>query len=174
MRLEVALHTNPDTVARLVDHGPSADEQDEAAKFRNFWGEKAELRRFKDGSISEALVWSLGSPVTLQVIAYLAVSHFKMLPSSIKTSAQNLESSILGDDESSSVVSPADAFRVINSDLPDVNLNTSQSRRSSLTNPVHLPSRPSLALELDPPPLTFINDLSHRHNHPVRLLHALA
>jgi U3 small nucleolar RNA-associated protein 22 len=28
-----------------------------AAVFREFWGDKAELRRFKDGSILEAVVW---------------------------------------------------------------------------------------------------------------------
>lgn len=25
--------------------------------FREFWGDRAELRRFKDGSIHEAVVW---------------------------------------------------------------------------------------------------------------------
>ncbi|KAL6304485.1 Nrap protein [Sparassis latifolia] len=48
---------------RLVDHGPTAAEQDSAAaqEFRDFWGEKAELRRFKDGSIVESVVWAVGS-----------------------------------------------------------------------------------------------------------------
>ena len=31
-----------------------------AAKFRQFWGEKAELRRFQDGNITEAVVWEVG------------------------------------------------------------------------------------------------------------------
>ena len=31
-----------------------------AAKFRQFWGEKAELRRFQDGNIAEAVVWDVG------------------------------------------------------------------------------------------------------------------
>ena len=29
----------------------------QAAEFREFWGERAQLRRFKDGSIKEAVVW---------------------------------------------------------------------------------------------------------------------
>jgi len=29
----------------------------QAAEFREFWGDKSELRRFQDGSISEAVVW---------------------------------------------------------------------------------------------------------------------
>ena len=31
-----------------------------AAKFRRFWGDKAELRRFQDGNIAEAVVWECG------------------------------------------------------------------------------------------------------------------
>ncbi|TVU50990.1 hypothetical protein EJB05_02390 [Eragrostis curvula] len=42
---------------RLVDIGPNPENRDEAAKFRKFWGEKAELRRFKDGNIAESIVW---------------------------------------------------------------------------------------------------------------------
>uniref|UniRef100_J3NBP4 Nucleolar protein 6 n=2 Tax=Oryza brachyantha TaxID=4533 RepID=J3NBP4_ORYBR len=42
---------------RLVDIGPNPENRDEAIKFRRFWGEKAELRRFKDGTIAESTVW---------------------------------------------------------------------------------------------------------------------
>lgn len=41
---------------RLVDLGPPADSPD-AAAFRQLWGERAELRRFQDGSIREAVAW---------------------------------------------------------------------------------------------------------------------
>ncbi|ETI25266.1 hypothetical protein G647_04641 [Cladophialophora carrionii CBS 160.54] len=129
--LEIGLLTNPDTISRLVDHGPSADEQEKAAEFRRFWGEKAELRRFKDGSISEALVWSQGAPVTLQIIAYLAMLHFKLPPSSVKTKRPNLESTILKDDEQSAPVGPKDAFLLINS--------TFQTLTSTLHNLEGLP-----------------------------------
>nr|ADN34232.1 nucleolar RNA-associated protein [Cucumis melo subsp. melo] len=39
---------------RVVDIGPNADDKEDALKFRRFWGEKAELRRFKDGRIAES------------------------------------------------------------------------------------------------------------------------
>ncbi|XP_031399532.1 nucleolar protein 6 isoform X2 [Punica granatum] len=42
---------------RVVDIGPHAENKEEALKFRTFWGEKAELRRFKDGTIAESTVW---------------------------------------------------------------------------------------------------------------------
>ncbi|OAP58639.1 hypothetical protein AYL99_07729 [Fonsecaea erecta] len=129
--LQVALLTNPETVNRLVDHGPSADEQEEATEFREFWGEKAELRRFKDGSISESLVWAGDRPATLQIIAHLAALHFKLPPSALETRTRNLESSVLGDSNFTSGFSPKDAFRVINS--------TFQTLTSTLHNLEGLP-----------------------------------
>ena len=45
-------------MSRQMQLGPEAEEQKEAARFRQFWGEKAELRRFKDGSILECVEWS--------------------------------------------------------------------------------------------------------------------
>lgn len=42
---------------RVVDIGPTAENKNEALLFRKFWGEKAELRRFKDGVIAESTVW---------------------------------------------------------------------------------------------------------------------
>ncbi|CAE7397770.1 Nol6 [Symbiodinium sp. CCMP2456] len=53
----VGLILAPENLERVVDRGPSA--QDAAAtKFRQLWGtEKSELRRFKDGSILECVVW---------------------------------------------------------------------------------------------------------------------
>ncbi|XP_050403291.1 nucleolar protein 6 [Patella vulgata] len=45
---------------RAVEKGPAADSP-QARGFREFWGEVSELRRFQDGSICEAIVWSKGS-----------------------------------------------------------------------------------------------------------------
>ncbi|XP_014521309.1 nucleolar protein 6 isoform X1 [Vigna radiata var. radiata] len=42
---------------RMVDIGPNAESKEEALEFQKFWGEKAELRRFKDGRIAESTVW---------------------------------------------------------------------------------------------------------------------
>ncbi|KAM3422165.1 U3 small nucleolar RNA-associated protein 22 [Cercospora zeina] len=76
----VGLMVNPDNVRRTVDHGPSAEKKSDAAAFRKFWGEKAELRRFKDGSILESLVWAspqdCGQPVLEQILRHLLGHHF--------------------------------------------------------------------------------------------------
>ncbi|XP_068481118.1 U3 small nucleolar RNA-associated protein 22-like isoform X1 [Phaseolus vulgaris] len=39
---------------RMVDIGPNAESKEEALEFQKFWGEKAELRRFKDGRVAES------------------------------------------------------------------------------------------------------------------------
>jgi U3 small nucleolar RNA-associated protein 22 len=76
--LSVAVVFDSLYIDRLVDHGPSAEDKKKAAKFQKFWGEKAELRRFKDGSILESLVWSPGSSYSIfqEIFTYLIKRHF--------------------------------------------------------------------------------------------------
>lgn len=77
--INIGLLLDSENASRVVDHGPSAEEKEEAASFRVFWGEKAELRRFKDGSILESLVWSdqPSSPsIVRQILGYILRRHF--------------------------------------------------------------------------------------------------
>ncbi|OQD73909.1 hypothetical protein PENDEC_c013G06873 [Penicillium decumbens] len=79
--LSVGLLLDADNVGRVVDHGPPAEEKEEAASFRAFWGEKAELRRFKDGSILESLVWSDQSSedsIVHQILTYVLHRHYQI------------------------------------------------------------------------------------------------
>lgn len=81
--VKVGFVVNADTIKRTVDHGPSAENKVEAASFRSFWGERAELRRFKDGSILESLIWSSqqesGQSVFEQIVRYLLGHHFGLV-----------------------------------------------------------------------------------------------
>ncbi|KAL2862912.1 rRNA-processing protein UTP22 [Aspergillus lucknowensis] len=76
--LSVGLLLDSDNATRIVDHGPSAEQKEAAAAFRSFWGERAELRRFKDGSIRESLVWSEdpSSSIVHQILVYILGRHF--------------------------------------------------------------------------------------------------
>lgn len=77
-QIQIGLLLDPDNISRTVDRGPSAEDKVGAARFRNFWGEKAELRRFKDGSILESLIWSTSNPkdnVLKLVVAYVVRRH---------------------------------------------------------------------------------------------------
>ena len=65
---------------RLVDHGPPANDHAAAANFRAFWGEKAELRRFKDGSILESVLWTCKSPedqygIVKRIVRFVIARH---------------------------------------------------------------------------------------------------
>ncbi|CAG8685921.1 14070_t:CDS:2, partial [Ambispora leptoticha] len=67
---------------RVVDYGPSPEDEVASAKFRKLWGSKAELRRFKDGSISESVVWEDAksfesrSLIVSQIVSHLLKHHF--------------------------------------------------------------------------------------------------
>ncbi|CAE7578431.1 Nol6 [Symbiodinium natans] len=87
----IGLILAPEHLERVVDRGPSA--QDAAAtKFRQLWGtDRSELRRFKDGSILECVVWekppaerSVETPkqpaVVTQIVRHLLTRH---LPASL-------------------------------------------------------------------------------------------
>ncbi|KAJ5816875.1 Nrap protein [Penicillium robsamsonii] len=78
--VSVGLLLNAENVGRIVDHGPAAEEKEESASFQAFWGEKSELRRFKDGSILESLVWSDESETSIiyQILEYILQRHFKI------------------------------------------------------------------------------------------------
>jgi U3 small nucleolar RNA-associated protein 22 len=97
--LTVSVAFDPATIDRLVDHGPPAEEKKKAAKFQKFWGEKAELRRFKDGSILESLVWSPGSTYAIfeNIITYLLKRHFgTVVASSLRFTGEGFEKLLPG------------------------------------------------------------------------------
>lgn len=60
--LDIGINFDAEHVNRVIDMGPPAEDTEGADAFRAFWGEKAELRRFKDGSISESVVWEITRP----------------------------------------------------------------------------------------------------------------
>jgi U3 small nucleolar RNA-associated protein 22 len=68
----------PANIERVVDHGPAAEDKKAAIGFRNFWGEKAELRRFRDGSIRESCVWTNASNGSIfkDIVNYLIKRYF--------------------------------------------------------------------------------------------------
>jgi U3 small nucleolar RNA-associated protein 22 len=78
--ISVSGDIDSNTVNSFVDKGPSADAP-QAEEFRRFWGKKAELRRFKDGSILECVVWQTGAqmPAAEQAIRYIMEAKFASL-----------------------------------------------------------------------------------------------
>ena len=54
----LGLAIDPEACQRVVDRGPPSDHTQKVKSFVKLWGEKAELRRFKDGAIVQAVVWN--------------------------------------------------------------------------------------------------------------------
>ncbi|KAL6748586.1 Nrap protein-domain-containing protein [Haematococcus lacustris] len=77
--VQVAARVEPTRALRLVDIGPAADDAPAAARFRAFWGEASELRRFQDGKISEAVVWPVGPgsrhTIPDKIVSYAVARH---------------------------------------------------------------------------------------------------
>lgn len=73
----IGLSLNPDECEKLVSKGPSNDDEELGNKFRAFWGARASLRRFKDGTIQHCVVWSVekNEPLVLPIIKYALDAH---------------------------------------------------------------------------------------------------
>ncbi|KAJ1917766.1 U3 snoRNP protein [Mycoemilia scoparia] len=80
----LSIFVNPEHALRLVDLGPQPDvEKEESKKHEFLWGDKSDLRRFRDGSIRLATVWGHGknsaeqrSEIIPRMVAYLLRYHF--------------------------------------------------------------------------------------------------
>lgn len=68
---------------RRVDRGPPAEDEDGCKKYREFWGNITCLRRFRDGSIVESIVWgdesaaasSYPDEVTFEIVSHILQKH---------------------------------------------------------------------------------------------------
>ncbi|QLQ80230.1 hypothetical protein HG537_0D02310 [Torulaspora globosa] len=114
--VKINIINNPAESEKLVTKGPVHLEEPtpEAIAFKNFWGPKASLRRFKDGSITHCCIWSTSSsmPIISSILDYVMKKHISEhasiksetteyfqnllplpnLPASSKTSVLNLAS----------------------------------------------------------------------------------
>ncbi|KXH60473.1 nrap protein [Colletotrichum nymphaeae SA-01] len=75
--IQVGVIFDPANMGRLMEYGPSAELEKEAAKFRKFWGDKAELRRFQDGSILECVQWTrqTSAEICEEIVRYVLQRH---------------------------------------------------------------------------------------------------
>ncbi|TFK21369.1 pre-rRNA processing protein Utp22 [Coprinopsis marcescibilis] len=67
----------PEHAFQLVQHGPAAEDQitPELAAFRELWGTKSEVRRFKDGRITESVVWDVRNADERSHVPAMVVKH---------------------------------------------------------------------------------------------------
>ncbi|KAF8443704.1 Nrap protein [Boletus edulis BED1] len=179
--IHIGLIYSPEDAFRLVDHGPAAGEQDtEAAKeFRQLWGPKSELRRFKDGRITESVVWEVKTSderahIPAFIVRHLLHLHFGVPIADIKTIATPFDVKLRLPDHLASLLQHVGAtggfkaaltafdglvknFKALDEKLPLALLNVSPVaeylRYTSTFTPVPISLSSSLAL---PTPLRYL------------------
>ncbi|KAG6557753.1 hypothetical protein Mapa_000520 [Marchantia paleacea] len=104
------LLSNHDVALRMADVGPGADDKDEAKKFRSFWGERSELRRFKDGKICETAVWECEPTerhlIIERIVHHVCGRHLALSPSDVKVVAGQLDFAVTVRGKDQSAVMP--------------------------------------------------------------------
>ncbi|KAI6044517.1 Nrap protein [Pisolithus marmoratus] len=106
----IGLIYNSENAFRLVDHGPPAEEQDSEAGrlFRQLWGDKAELRRFKDGRIIESVVWEVKTSddrafIPVAIVRHLLHYHFGIPVNDIRSPQNYFDAKLRLPDEVSKI-----------------------------------------------------------------------
>ncbi|XP_030572283.1 nucleolar protein 6 [Drosophila novamexicana] len=97
--LTLGLILDPEHAHEVLDKGPATNEDASgAAEFRKFWGNKSNLRRFQDGSITEAVVWATATDapsqkrlIVRQIVLYLLEHQLQLEPSEVQYIAGNLD-----------------------------------------------------------------------------------
>ncbi|KAG2623176.1 hypothetical protein PVAP13_3KG040362 [Panicum virgatum] len=108
---------------RLVDIGPNPENRNEAIEFRRFWGEKAELRRFKDGNIAESTVWECESwerhTIIKRIADYVLMKHLALQKDDLIHIVDQLDFCLLvdGQDPVSSSGALLEAFDTLSKQL---------------------------------------------------------
>ncbi|KAH7890378.1 Nrap protein [Phlebopus sp. FC_14] len=179
--IHVGLIYSPENAFRLVDHGPASEEQksEAAQRFRQLWGDRAELRRFKDGRIIESVVWEVKTSderahIPADIVKYLLHHHFGIPAQDMQTIQSPFDEKLrLPDDVSRLLQSSGPGgfkaaiaafdeivrnLKALDDDLPLALLNVSPAseclRYTSAFSPTPIPSSSSLAL---PEPLRYLS-----------------
>uniref|UniRef100_A0A803Q1Y2 Nucleolar protein 6 n=1 Tax=Cannabis sativa TaxID=3483 RepID=A0A803Q1Y2_CANSA len=109
--------------SRVIDIGPNPENKEEALKFRKFWGEKAELRRFKDGTIAESTFWESKQwerhLVLKKITEYVLTRHVSLPKENITNIVDQLDFSLVhgATDPISHSASLLEAFEVLSKRL---------------------------------------------------------
>jgi U3 small nucleolar RNA-associated protein 22 len=79
--VQIGLLLNKEHAFNILDQGPPSEDAAGSEAFRQLWGSKSELRRFKDGRITESVVWNAQRPeeralIPGQVVRWLLSTHF--------------------------------------------------------------------------------------------------
>ncbi|XP_053336445.1 nucleolar protein 6 [Clarias gariepinus] len=83
--VSIGLLLNYERALSVLERGPAADSP-EAAEFQQLWGSRSELRRFQDGAITEAVLWSGSSTCQRRHVLFEIITHLLELHADIPES----------------------------------------------------------------------------------------
>lgn len=129
---------DPANMSRQVDQGPTVEEKEAAKNFRQFWGDKSELRRFKDGSILESLIWTQSSPLALceEICRYILKLHLRLEDEHLQFHGKGFSAiAPVKSSDYSSFQAARQAFSVFEQDLRDLTDLPLQIRQVAATAP---------------------------------------
>ncbi|QUC17184.1 uncharacterized protein UV8b_01425 [Ustilaginoidea virens] len=154
-KLVVGFVFNPANMSRQMEHGPPAEEEKAAAAFRQFWGEKAELRRFKDGSILECVEWSsrLPSQICQEIAVHALQRHLQVAQDEVARLGSGFSSLIgLSHVDREAFDSSRRAFTAFENDIRSLDQLPLQIRQLSPVSPS------ARYASLEPPSVAFHRD----------------
>ncbi|XP_039128764.1 nucleolar protein 6 isoform X2 [Dioscorea cayenensis subsp. rotundata] len=159
------LNSTQEKSFRVVDVGPSPEDKEEAIKFRKFWGERAELRRFKDGTIAESTVWDCESwerhLIIKRITEYILWKHFLLPKEDIIHTADQLDFCLHldGKDSASFSGSLLGAFETLSKRLRNIK---EIPLKISSVQPLDPALRHTSVYPPPPHPLAFENSVSQK------------
>ncbi|TWU78127.1 hypothetical protein ED733_007354 [Metarhizium rileyi] len=154
--LQAGVIFDPAHMLRQMEYGPPAEDEKEAAAFRQFWGERAELRRFKDGSILECVEWNgkLPSQICQEITSYSLKRHSNIAKQDIVAHGEGFSSLINWTPlDKEAFDSARRAFTTFETDIRSLDDLPLQIRQLSPVSPLARYS------SLEPPMLGFHQDI---------------
>lgn len=122
--LLVGIVLNPSHASRKMDLGPSVEQKADAARYREFWGDIAELRRFQDGSILESIEWDQDSDTSIpeQIMRYIAKKHFALQSDDLEVDAGSKLSTIarISYSDTQYYIAARKAFEALEKEIRDI------------------------------------------------------
>ncbi|KAL1815508.1 hypothetical protein DCAR_0519774 [Daucus carota subsp. sativus] len=102
--LKIGILLNKDEAFNMVVKGPNSENEDEVQKFCRFWGNKAELRIFKDTGIRYCAAWECKPSelhlVMKRITEHILVKHLSLLRENITYIVDQLDFSlVLGNED---------------------------------------------------------------------------
>ncbi|CDK29284.1 unnamed protein product [Kuraishia capsulata CBS 1993] len=75
--VHIGLYLNPQEADKRVTRGPALDDKVEGERFASFWQSRAQVRKFKDGTIQYSCLWSPPPdvPVIVNILQYVFQLH---------------------------------------------------------------------------------------------------